>query len=296
MNQDTVRFNDWLSTIPNYGKFPFYSTRMKMLISIGSYVVITAAIPEDRLVARIVDYDGEQLVCNIFDALDASVALTCDSRNAYGMTEIIQTRKKWITTINKVIDLAFVFSLSDVDAGFVNHGGINNCYLIRYRRLNEEIEDIGCTYSFPCQSPMHIHFRKSTSRIIWNGIMSLQEVLWKVLNTETQKQVTYSDKIPVNVDTILWDYLIFRCGHIVKERKVHGVLGKIISRTTYGLKRSSVRVDKTPYMFCFETKEQLQLTCCSTQQLTGNDHHFGVVNYTILPKFVSCTTRYTYVY
>lgn len=40
---------------------------------------------------------------------------------------------------------------------------------------------------------------------------------------------------------------------------MQGVLGKIISSTTYGLKRSSIRVSKNPYMFRFETKEQLQL-------------------------------------
>lgn len=164
---------------------------------------------EDRVVARIIDYDGDQVVCNLFDLLDPSKSLSCDSRNAYGMKEIIQTRKKQIITINKVFDFAFVFTLAEVDGGFVNHGGITNCFLIRYRSQNNVLQDIGRTYTFPCESPMHIHFRKSTSRIIWNGIMSLQDVLWKVLNTETQKQLTYSDKIPVNLDTTLWDLLLF---------------------------------------------------------------------------------------
>lgn len=97
-------FSSWLATIPNYGKMPLYATKFKMLISIGSYVVIGTT------VACIVDHVGDRIILNLFEECDNSMTLSNECSKAYGMKEIVQTCKKKVTTINEVHDLAFVFT------------------------------------------------------------------------------------------------------------------------------------------------------------------------------------------
>jgi hypothetical protein len=196
-------FPNWLSTIPNFGKMPLYSTKLRMMLSIGSYVLIQPQSTDEAVVIRIVDYVGENVSCNVFDLLQSSECRINTSAKAYGMNELVQTCKKCTITINAIKDIVFLFTLNDVESGKVTHGGIRNCFLVRYRRNHLlELENVGYTYTFPCQSPLHIHFRTSTAAIIWNGVIAIQDVLWKIMNTESQNQLLNSPKIPANIDTV----------------------------------------------------------------------------------------------
>jgi hypothetical protein len=271
-NNDNDCFANWLATIPNYGKMPLYATKLKMLVSIGSYVLLQLNVVDDPTVVRIVDYVGDVITCNVFESLQSTHAtMRCTSALAYGMKETVQTRKKHSTTINEIIDLAFVFTLSDVEAGKVTHAGIRNCFLLRYRSNNDVLENVGYTYTFPCESPMHIHFRSSSSNTVWNGIVGLQDIMWKIMNTVSQKQITNSPKIPAHIDTTLWDYLLYRCSNVVKNRSLQGVRGKVRGTSFYGLKRSSIRMGKNPTLLRFQSREQLRLL----RQIFGDFSTFG---------------------
>lgn len=123
--------------------------------------------------------------------------------------------------------------------------------------MKDNVERVGYSYTFPCQIPLHIFFRSSTALTIWNGIIIIQDVLWKIMNTESPKQVMQSDKIPALINNTLWDYLIYRCSSVVKVRNMKGVIGKIRGNTMYGLKRRSMKVERNPCAMRFQTKQQI---------------------------------------
>jgi hypothetical protein len=159
----------WEATLPNYGHYPFYAKSMKTFLSVGSNVVIKIKSEADEkllsefcldgtVIATLLSYSSEdEITCVIYQHAEllqpcSNPPLPLMSGPSYGLQEIVKTRNKVVVSANDIVDHAFVFTTTDVEADVINFYGITNCYLLRYQCDNGTKEDIAEHAKFPCES------------------------------------------------------------------------------------------------------------------------------------------------
>lgn len=262
----------WEATLPNYGHYPFFAKSMKTFLSVGSNVVIKTKSEADKkllsefgldgtVVATILSYSSEdEITCVIYQHTEllqpcCNPPLPLMSGPSYGLKEIVKTRNKVVVSANDIVDHAFVFTIIDVEADVINHYGITNCYLLRYQFDNNTKEDIEHHVKFPCESMGYPFIQRTLAAKIWYGITRIQDALWKVMNSESERQITIV-RVPLVIDDETLDYIAYRCGDEVKKITIN-TKGRKRCITTKGLKRKAGRARNNLSILRFETEAQL---------------------------------------
>lgn len=267
MPLDNQQFGSWEETIPNYGQRPILSNTLRMMISIGSSVLIKKEgrngvdeqNDDDVIVATIVSYQSEtEVTCLMYKSIDELDCRSMISRMSigvgYGLREVLKTKQKIVVSIDEVIDFAFIFQIRNLEDDCINYGGISNCYLLRFQAEDGIINDVEHHQRFPCDSPQH-RMHQSTMATIWHGISCLQDSLWKVLNSAAERQVPIV-RVPVNIDCTLMQYIEYRSDVVVAAVTLKQS-GRLSFTTLKGMKRSTKKAKRKLKLRRFETVEQL---------------------------------------
>ena len=249
-------FDSWDLTTPHYELQPMCSKILRMMVSIGSSVLIRTESNNEKevTIATIVSYTSDsEIVCVCYETIDkCKISVSpITSGIGYGLQEVVKTKNKIVVKINDIIDYAFIFEINNLDEYVIDFGGICNCYLVRYQYDNNELLEIQNFLSFPCDSSHHQFWERSSMAIIWNGICCLQDTLWKVLNSVSEKQVM-SVRVPLRIDSILLEYLRYRSLGVVTQQtlRIHGRRRTI---TIKGMKRYTKRANRKVSLLRFET-------------------------------------------
>lgn len=262
------KFSCWEETIPHFKQSALLSPVMHVNVSVGSPVVIRHAQDEwstnrdDIIVGTIVSYVSEsEIVCSTYELIDEVDCMASTPRIpfgvGYGMKEVVKTTGRIVVNIHDIVDFAFIFKYDNIEDDFVEYGGINNCFLIRYQLDEGVYEDIKGYLKFPCDSSSHPFYNRSSIATIWHGITNIQETLWKVLNSESERQVTVV-RVPLNVDFILLQYLLYRCSGVIGKVTVKET-GVVRCVTMRGMKRVTKKSKRNVFFLRFETEQHIAL-------------------------------------
>ena len=205
-------------TNPDYKQFPLYSESLRLLISNGSYVLVDGEAITDNyhksrngeLIVQLTSYDSSRnemygnlllLLRNIRTlgtAVDKNGATVRRIRIgiAADIEEVVKTSITVTASIPDIVDVCYVFNTDDVSSGNVFGLGIRNCYICRYSNLDNnplQLTEHDYEPPFVSDTPEHNeYFDECTSSVLWNGISSLQDVIWKALNRYAERQGNWS--------------------------------------------------------------------------------------------------------
>lgn len=172
-------------------------------------------------------------------------------------------------SVDKIIDLAFIFSLDDMEDDVTNFFGISNCYLLRHQIDKGKHEPIQHFVKFPCESDDYMCCTSSVAKI-WYDICSIQDVMWKIMNTESERQHT-SVRVPVQIDEMTLEYIRYRCAGETNKILLNS-RRKRRSMTLKGMKRKTRRAKRRLYLLRFETEASL----IRLRQIIGESCTIGV--------------------
>lgn len=264
------QFDSWDLTTPHYELEPIRSRKLRMMISIGTSVIVKQGNPitnennedDEVTIATIVSLASDsKIVCVTYQTIDKLSSNTSISPIpigvGYGLQEVVKTRNKIIVTIEDVVDFAFIFRINNLDEDVIEYGGIRNCFLLRYQYENDQLEDVQHFLCFPCDSCHHTFWDRSSMAIVWHGICCVQDALWKALNSVSERQVT-SVRVPLRIDALLMEYLRYRCEGVVTQQSLK-VPGRRRTITIKGMKRYTKRAKRNVSMLRFETASHLNL-------------------------------------
>lgn len=262
----------WESTFPNYVQHPISVSNMRMTVSVGSHVVIK--IKEEAAANALSEYsvDGtivvtilsclsnEHISCVLYQNAESLTTISnlpspILSGSGYGLNELFKSKNTVVVSVDDIIDYAFIFTLGDVEEDVISYYGITHCYLLRFQIDGGVVEDVMGFVKFPCQTVPRVCFHRSHVAKIWHGISVIQDGLWKVMNTESERQVTVV-RVPLNVDEVVLDYIAYRCNGIVKKKRINSP-GRLRCITMKGLKRKAARARTNLYLLRFETQSQI---------------------------------------
>lgn len=264
----------WESTKPSYAQYPLVVHKMRMMASVGSHVVIEVSTDVDKqlmsdytrdgiMIATIVSYTSEtNITCVVYkvgevNELANNNLIPIQSGSGYGLQELMKTKYTVVVSEKDIIDYAFIFTLEDIEEDLINFYGITNCYLLRFQIDDGIIIDIINYLTFPCESDDYYFSQRSYHAKIWYGICKIQDALWKVMNSQSERQVTVV-RVPLSIEDITLDYIAYRCVGGVNKVKIN-TRGRIRSITTKGLKRKSGRARNKLHLLRFETTAQMLL-------------------------------------
>lgn len=254
----------WECTTPSFAQYPIVVPHMKLMVSIGSTVTLKFTNDSEKksvseyevnddgsVVATILSYTSDnEIECQLFQcSKQGNAPDPIMSGRAYGFPEIVKTKYKIVVSIINIVDFAFVFTMNDVEEDVIIYYGISNCYLLRYQTDNGTLEPIQNHIRFPCESEDY-YCNRSTIAKIWYGICTIQDTLWKIMNTESERQVT-AVRVPLNVDETLLDYILYRCDGEVKKVLLK-TSGKLRSLTSKGMKRYTRRAKRNLHLLRFD--------------------------------------------
>jgi hypothetical protein len=267
--------------VPNYDLFPLHIPQIKIMLGVGAYVVIKSLEVEEKfqirsgkIIGQIISYDEneETICCNIMIPLYKIIDTININREpteqvrfvqngvAAGVLEVANTTgisHNVVVSKKDIDDIAFVFHFDDFKNGTVYGQGIPNCYLLRYEYSDDNqlvpTQYVSCFPSYYSKK----FFHRCIISILWKRISSLQDTVWKILNSRSERQNT-TVKVPFPFDNDIWSYLLFRTEGFV-EPKEFTKDGRIRSLTLKGIKRETFRPEQKSLLLRFETERQL--TC-----------------------------------
>jgi hypothetical protein len=282
-----TKCDSWDSTQPSYGQYPILVRHLRMMVSVGTNVVVNVDERPDRerllefsgdgkLIATIVSYESDaDIICVLYQLAEATSALPNNlpapimGGFGYGLKELVKTRYKVVVRREDIIDFAFIFSLQDVEEDAINYFGITNCYLLRFQVDNGLHEDVIDYIKFPCESDEYLLDDRSISANIWCGICRIQDAMWRVMNSESERQVPIV-RVPVLIDTVTLNYLEYRSRGVVEKRSIKS--RQIRSLTHKGAKRGTYRARNEAHLMRYETQSQLAVL----RKIIGNSCTFGI--------------------
>lgn len=89
----------------------------------------------------------------------------------------MKTKYKTTASVDKILDIAFVFSVEDINDDVSTAYGISNLYLLRFQADERTYKPVQGHHKFACKSPNRYLNRSLTSVVIWYGICRIQDVL-----------------------------------------------------------------------------------------------------------------------
>jgi hypothetical protein len=262
-----------------YEEFPFYIPLFKCMMSIGSSVIIEYNTAEKDIspffIEGIVSYKNVLVgIINKFQSASSTISVnlfqyasfqrsnqqisTINTGIASGIQELVQTFKVIQVDISSIVDIAFFFQLSDIEAGKAHCQGISNCFLVRYCFDNGKYTENLNFCTFPCQHALHQYFPSCFIWRIWSFISHIQDILWSALNRASEKQSKFGDSIRFKIDQEMVNYLVYKSTKLVEIQNVK-VQSRIRATTLKGLHRRATRVQVKSSMLRYETESQLSL-------------------------------------
>lgn len=223
----------WESTYPNYLQSTIAVKNMRMNISVGSHVVVKVKTPLESniiseyaiggtIVVTIVSYTSDDNIsCVLFRNAQSvkqsyNIPSPIMSGLGYGMNELFRTKYQVVISVDDIIDYAFIFSHDDIEQDVISYYGICHAYLVRFQFDNGVVEPVEGFFKFPCESEPERFYERSHVAKIWYGVTRIQDGLWKVMNSESERQVMVV-RVPLNIDEGVLDYIVYRCNGEVKK-------------------------------------------------------------------------------
>lgn len=143
--RNNVLYVNWKSTEPQYSKAPVFCTELGVMIGPGDIILCKNSTGGSASVCRIVDIkpETECLSVNWFDNLADIVSKeewlkeNLGKKESYRPSppEVLQTNKYSILPMSDIVDVAFIFLLSEIitKRNYTISVGMRNAYCIRYR-------------------------------------------------------------------------------------------------------------------------------------------------------------------
>jgi hypothetical protein len=217
--KDAIMAANWAMLEPKYNKLGVHVPRLKVLLDIGSFVsfihIDCTSAMEVELVARLVDCKVVDSVLriqvNIFQRVGKTGLQDPVSR---WMVQVSQTlRVVWIT-VDKLIDICYVFLRSTVDTLVYICQGRKDCYVTE-RRIDGS--DYDTFLPFPCDCGEHFPLVVSYQKELWIDFEKMRVMIRKLLASSRKDQGNFQKRVDsCSISAIAWNYM---------HRQVEGELG-----------------------------------------------------------------------
>jgi hypothetical protein len=190
---------------------------------VGTYVGYDSG--ESSYVGRILEVtSSQQIVVNCFvnrtQLADPSliVAGRVTNESCKYMTELFQTSERVSIGSSDVIDLAFVFKETAIEAGGMmldTCQGVSNAYVIRYKDDGELIPANECL-AFPSDyQAFDVTHDFCYSRHIWSYLVRVNAEISKILGSASESQsVSNRKRVKMGMDRMCWRYLVEKAGEV----------------------------------------------------------------------------------
>jgi hypothetical protein len=221
---------NWTMLDPQYHKLGVYVPKLKLLLDIGSFVsfIHIDSVIEVELVARLVDFkvvDSVPLIqVNIFQRVGETGLQHPVSR---WIVQVSQTLRVVWTTVDKLIDICYVFLRSTVDSLLYICQGRKDCYVTE-RRIDGS--DYDAFLPFPCDCGEHFPLEVSHLKEVWIAFDKIRVMIRKLLSSSRKDQGNFQKRTDsCSISLTAWKYL--------QRQVAEGELGFEI-RFSRGQKRS----------------------------------------------------------
>lgn len=204
------------------------------------------------------------IVCFPNDEAQAGVEMI-DDLELFGIEEIVETRQICQLRTHQLMQVAFVFTETEIKDCGIDWLGMNNVFLCRYKYDNQEQHGGGflprsSPFAFYCGTNVYDNkvdfFRAGLCfhSCIWEGLCIIQDTVHKCMNVSSQGQRHKQTK-KANISSEVWRYVksVFK-----DTTPVVSFTTKSIRQIIYmGAKRKATSVASTTEMIRFETMNHL---------------------------------------
>jgi hypothetical protein len=257
-------FDNWDSTVPDYGAAPILIPNIGAYIDVGTTIIYYThdIISNNQTVhvGTIVKYDDPVILVNAYDDFHCSLPSQRHSSIFIGrdvdVKEVFQTLKQDTIYIYNIIDICFIFHNSLFDKGLSFCQGIDNAFTIRFRydyKTNKIASVVADTYiTFPSISKDHYKGSACYLSTIWNGISRIQDQLGILLNRRSQRQLTFVyHREDLFVEADLWQYLLSHFSRIKLPVLTKGkrVGSRLVTNNNFNRERFSIEGNVTTFRF-----------------------------------------------
>jgi hypothetical protein len=260
---------------PSYESFPFYVSKFRTMMSIGTSVILSCNFNESEqysidglypdkkvIIATILKYKQESstIRVNLWQSplsVKGNQQLQSFSVGlAAGLTELVQTCAVVEISASSILDIAFLFKEDEINSGKALCQGIRNCFVVRYNYNNGIYSNDVNFHTFPSHHPHHLYFNTCYLYRIWSCISMIQDIIWMSLNKATEKQSKFGESTRFRIDQEMIDYLVLQSFNVVPIQSIKSPV-RIRATTMKGLRRVAFRVHWDACILRYETENQL---------------------------------------
>jgi hypothetical protein len=215
--EDFIMATNWATLEPQYNILGVHVPKLKVLLDVGSFVSFmhgdgTMVV---ELVARIVDWKVVdtvvQIQVNVFQRVGETGHQDPVSR---WMVQLSQCQRLTWITVDKLIDICYVFLRSTVDSLLYICQGRKDCYVTE-RRFDGS--DYDAFLPFPCDCGERFPLEVSYQKQVWIDIDKIRVMIRKLLASTRKDQGNFQKRVEsCSISLKAWKYML---------RQVEGEIG-----------------------------------------------------------------------